>query len=97
MTVGTDYQDMLSAAFSDDLRFLLIGGVEVSQATLRLWFLVHAVALTVAFAGLLALAARGAWPRPGTGDYAGPPGAPPSDLPPTSGDRWSNQSRTARS
>ncbi len=97
MTVGTDYQDMLSAAFSDDLRFLLIGGVEVSQATLRLWFLVHAVALTVAFAGLLALAARGGCSRPGAGDYAGSPGASPAAPPPTSGDRWSNQSRTARS
>ncbi len=97
VTVGTDYQGMIAAAFNDDVRFVLIGGVEISQATLRLWFLVHTVALTVAFAGLLALAARSVRSRPPTGTYPGAPAAPPATSPPTSGDRWSNQSRTARS
>ena len=65
VTVGTDHQGMLHAAFSDDVRFVLIRGVEVSQATLGLWFLVHAVALALAFVGLLALTARSFTRRPG--------------------------------
>ncbi len=96
VTVGTDYQGMLSAAFSDDVRFVLLGGSEVSQATLRLWLVVHTVALTAVFAGLLALATRSTRSRPEAATYPGPP-APPAASPPTSGDRWSNQSRTARS
>ncbi|CAN5135214.1 hypothetical protein BH24ACT1_BH24ACT1_08280 [soil metagenome] len=87
VTVGTNYQGMLSAAFSDDVRFVLIRGVEISQGTLRLWFLVHAVALALIFFSLLALTARSAYRRS--------PAA--TSPPPTSGDRWSNQSMTARS
>ena len=87
VTVGTDYQGMLSAAFSDEVRFVLIDGVEISQTTLRMWFLVHAVALAALFFGLLTLTARSVYRRS--------PAAP--SPPPTSGDRWSNQSRTARS
>ena len=88
VTIGSDYQGMLGAAFSDDVRFVLLGGSEVSQAALRLWLLVHTVALTAVFASLLVLAARSTRSR----------GYPlPSSPPPSSGGRWSNQSRTARS
>lgn len=86
VTTGLDYQGMLSAAFSDEVRFVIIGGFEVSQATLRLWLVVHAVALAVIFFGLLALTARSVYRR-----------SPAPPAPPASGDRWSNQSRTARS
>jgi quinol-cytochrome oxidoreductase complex cytochrome b subunit len=93
VTVGTDYQGMLRAAFDEGVRFILIGNVEVSQATLRLWLVVHAAVLPVVFIGLAALAARGVRTRPLADGYAGPAAAPP----PTSSGRWSNQSRTARS
>jgi quinol-cytochrome oxidoreductase complex cytochrome b subunit len=85
VTVGINYQGMLAAAFSDDVRFVILGGAEISQATLALWFVVHAAVLPVVFAGLLALA----------GYVRRPSGSPAT--PPTSGDRWSNQSRTMRS
>ncbi len=76
VTVGRNYQGMLSAAFSDDVRFVLIRGVEISQGTLRLWFMVHAVALALIFFSLLVLTARSAyWPLPA------------SPAPPTSGGR----------
>lgn len=93
VTVGTDYQGMLSAAFSAEVRFVFIGGVEISQATLRLWLLVHTVVLTVVFAGLLALAARDARLRPRPAGYPSSPSGPvasdlpPSVAPPTSGAR----------
>jgi len=48
----------LTAAFSGDVRFILIGGAEVTQGTYRLWLLVHTVALTVGFAAVLAVVAR---------------------------------------
>jgi quinol-cytochrome oxidoreductase complex cytochrome b subunit len=89
VTTGTDYQGMLGAAFGDEVRFVLFGGVEIGQAALRLWFLVHTVALTVVFAGLLASAARSVR----SSSYPPPEVSPP----PSSDDRWSNQSRTARS
>ncbi|MGI8758515.1 MAG: cytochrome b N-terminal domain-containing protein [Acidimicrobiales bacterium] len=97
VTVGTNHQGMLAAAFSNDVRFVILGGAEISQATLALWLVVHAAVLPVVFAGLLALAARGMWARrPRTDAYAEPPGTS-SATPPTSSSRWSNQSRTMRS
>ena len=44
-TVGTDYDGVLKAAFSEEVRFLLIDGVEVSQGTYARWVLVHLVGL----------------------------------------------------
>ena len=40
---------MWAAAFDDSVRFVLIGGTEVSQGTLRLWFIVHGALLAVIF------------------------------------------------
>ncbi len=85
VTVGTNYQGMFGAAFDDDVRFVLLNGAEISQATLALWLVVHAAVLPVVFAGLLALA----------GCTRRPSGSPAT--PPTSSARWSNQSRTMRS
>lgn len=85
VTVGTNYQGMFGAAFDDDVRFVLLNGVEISQATLAFWLVVHAAVLPVVFAGLLALA----------GYTRRPSGSPAT--PPTSSARWSNQSRTMRS
>jgi menaquinol-cytochrome c reductase cytochrome b subunit len=97
VTVGRDANGMLFAAFDDDVRFIILGGVEISQATLRLWLVVHAAVLPAVFCALLALAARGIERHPSTGAYDAPPAAPAPGPPPTSGARWSNQSRTARS
>ena len=55
VTVGENFRGMWSAAFDDDVRFVLINGFEISQTTLRLWLLVHSAALPVAFAVTLAL------------------------------------------
>ena len=46
------------AAFSGEVRFILIGGTEVTQGTYRLWLLVHTVVLAVAFAAVLAVLVR---------------------------------------
>lgn len=53
VTVGSHTEGMWLAAFSDDVRFVLIRGMEISQGTLRLWFIVHIGVLTVAFAAIL--------------------------------------------
>ena len=59
VTVGTnDIDGAWFAAFSRDVRFILIGGTEVTQGAYRLWLLVHAVGLTLVFAGALVVLAR---------------------------------------
>lgn len=83
VTTGTNYDGMLGAAFGDDVRFVLLGGVEISQATLRLWLLVHTVALTAVFAGLLILAVRSTRSR----GYPLPSSPPSSPPPPSTGTR----------
>ena len=47
VTVGTDMRGMFPALFDDRVKFVLIGGVEVDQGTLRSWFIVHAAVLPV--------------------------------------------------
>jgi quinol-cytochrome oxidoreductase complex cytochrome b subunit len=54
VTVGTNVHGLVTAAFDDQVKFVLIGGREVSQATIRNAFLVHAVVLPVAGVGCLA-------------------------------------------
>lgn len=46
------------AAFSGDVRFVLVGGAEVTQRAYRVALLAHAVGLAVAFAAALAVLAR---------------------------------------
>lgn len=75
VTVGENYQGMWAAGFSDDVRFVLVGGVEVSQATLRLWFLTH-VGLSIVLVGVLAAAARGLYRSPATPPSPVPTGSP---------------------
>ncbi len=53
---------MWAAAFDDSVRFVLIGGTEISQGTLRLWFIVHGAVLAVIFSATLATVIR-AGPR----------------------------------
>jgi quinol-cytochrome oxidoreductase complex cytochrome b subunit len=50
VTVGTDMRGMFPAAFDDQVRFVLVGGVEIGQDTIRRWFIVHAAVLPIAFA-----------------------------------------------
>ncbi|MEY2426871.1 MAG: menaquinol-cytochrome c reductase cytochrome b subunit [Actinomycetota bacterium] len=45
VTVGSNMRGLWQAAFSDQIRFVLIGNREISQGTLRGWFLVHAFVL----------------------------------------------------
>jgi hypothetical protein len=53
---------MWTAAFDDRVRFVLIGGAEISQGTLRLWFIVHGAVLAVVLGATLATVIR-AGPR----------------------------------
>jgi quinol-cytochrome oxidoreductase complex cytochrome b subunit len=53
---------MWAAAFDDRVRFVLIGSVEISQGTLRLWFIVHGAVLAVVLGPTLATVIR-AGPR----------------------------------
>jgi flagellar motor component MotA len=48
----------MSTATFDDLRFVLIGGAEISQGTLRLWFIIHGAVLAVIFGATLATVIR---------------------------------------
>lgn len=50
---------MWAAAFDDSVRFVLIGGTEISQGTLRLWFIVHGAVLAVILGATLATVIRG--------------------------------------
>jgi quinol-cytochrome oxidoreductase complex cytochrome b subunit len=54
VTVGTNIRGFFTAAFDDQVKFVLIGGVEISRATLRAWFVVHAFVLPVAGVACLA-------------------------------------------
>jgi len=56
VTVGLNAQGLWYAAFSDQVRFVLIGCVEVSQAAYRDWVVVHLLAPWVALAGVVATA-----------------------------------------
>jgi quinol-cytochrome oxidoreductase complex cytochrome b subunit len=56
------YHGMWTAAFDDRVRFVLIGSVEISQGTLRLWFIVHGAVLAVVLGATLATVIR-AGPR----------------------------------
>jgi quinol-cytochrome oxidoreductase complex cytochrome b subunit len=60
VTTGDSIQGVWLAAFDDRVRFVLVGGVEVSQATYQRWFLAHlglaaaaAVALVVVVRSVL--------------------------------------------
>ncbi len=56
VTVNSDLRGLWGAAFSDQVLFAIIGSTEISQATLRTWFLVHAFALPPLLAATLFLA-----------------------------------------
>ena len=59
VTIGSHFNGMWSAAFSDNIRFVLMGNSEITQSTLRTWFLVHAFVLGPALgAGLVLLVRR---------------------------------------
>lgn len=49
---------MWAAAFDHSVRFVLMGGTEISQGTLRLWFIVHGAVLAVIFSATLATVIR---------------------------------------
>ncbi|MCU1462832.1 MAG: putative menaquinol-cytochrome c reductase cytochrome b subunit [Acidimicrobiales bacterium] len=54
VTVGTNMKGY-TPVFGSQVRFALLGGVEVTQATLWRWFVVHTIVLTVALGGLTAV------------------------------------------
>ena len=58
VTVRTDMRGLVTAAFDDEVKFVLIGGVEIGQDTLRRWFIVHAAVLPVLLAACLAALRR---------------------------------------
>lgn len=53
VTVQGDLRGVLPAAFREDVRFVLIGTTEISQATYRMWTLVHLLGLPLAIALLM--------------------------------------------
>ncbi|HTO00896.1 MAG TPA: hypothetical protein VL068_09505, partial [Microthrixaceae bacterium] len=53
VTVGTQIHGLWSVAFSDDVRFLLIGDAEIPKATFAKWVILH---LAAPFAALVAVA-----------------------------------------
>jgi quinol-cytochrome oxidoreductase complex cytochrome b subunit len=57
VTVGTNLRGY-SPLFDPDVRFVLVGGVELSPGTVLWWLLVHAVVLTPALVGLVLLGWR---------------------------------------
>ena len=81
VTVGTDVHGFWTAAFGGDVRFVLVEGSEVSQATYRAVLLVHLAAPVIGAIALLlaALAVRRAHPAdvsPAPSEtYAGAPAA----------------------
>lgn len=52
VTIGTNIKGLFTL-FGDEVRYVLINGVEVSTGTLRAWFVVHALVLPIAFGALL--------------------------------------------
>jgi quinol-cytochrome oxidoreductase complex cytochrome b subunit len=58
VTVGSDMSGFRPILDDSQVRFVLIGGSEVSTATVRFWLAVHAVVIPVAIGGCLALARR---------------------------------------
>jgi len=70
VTAGTDLRGLWAAGFSEDVRFVLVGGVEVDPDTYARWLLVHLAAPALA----LATTAIGWWcgrsPQPVRGEPA---------------------------
>ncbi|HVF14247.1 MAG TPA: cytochrome b N-terminal domain-containing protein [Acidimicrobiales bacterium] len=62
VTVGTNLRGF-TPLFGDEVRFVLIGGVEVARTTMVRWLLVHMLVLGPALAALVALAWRRHRPR----------------------------------
>jgi quinol-cytochrome oxidoreductase complex cytochrome b subunit len=60
VTTGDSIDGVWSAAFDDAVRFVLIGGVEVSQATYQRSFVAHLVLAGAAAVGLVVVV-RSAW------------------------------------
>lgn len=52
VTVGSDVDGVWSAAFDDGVRFVLVGGAEISPSTYRFWVIAH---LGLALAAVVAL------------------------------------------
>ena len=52
VTIGTNIRGFFTL-FGDEVRYVLINGVEVSTGTLRAWFVVHALVLPLVFGAVL--------------------------------------------
>lgn len=77
VTVGTDIRGLWHAGFSDDVRFVLVRGVEVSRGTVGFWVVVHLVAPFLALAAI-----AGAWAAGRVPPSARPVTSPLPTLPP---------------
>jgi quinol-cytochrome oxidoreductase complex cytochrome b subunit len=58
VTAGSKFNGVWNAAFSDQIRFILIGNSEISQSTYRAWVLVHLFAVPALLLGALIVAWR---------------------------------------
>lgn len=69
VTLGTNMRGYLPLLFGDDVRFVVINGVEVGQSTIRRWFYIH-VALGTGVLLLARFARRPTPPAPTARDAA---------------------------
>lgn len=58
VTINSHYEGLWKAAFSDQIRFAIIGSTEISQATLRNWFIVHSFVLPIVLTAVLVMFRR---------------------------------------
>jgi hypothetical protein len=72
VTIGSNMNGYIPL-FGDNVRFVLIGGVEVTAGTIRLWLLVHMLLLGPALAVLVVLAWRSARRRHPSAGISGSP------------------------
>lgn len=64
VTVGVNFAGLWRASFDSGIRFVLIDAREISQGTLRGWFLVHAFPLPLLMITATAMLLRGPRSRP---------------------------------
>lgn len=58
VTVGTDVSGYRPILHDDQVRFVIVGGAEASTATVRLWLIIHALAIPAVVGAVLAFHGR---------------------------------------
>ncbi len=58
VTIGSNFHGAWDAAFSDQVRFVIVNSTEIAQTTYRNWFVVHAFVLPIALTVILVTVSR---------------------------------------